>query len=512
MNIAKKIKKQTNLRESEEVIEILLIELYLRHRLSTRCMADRVNLPLPVVSAIRKELKRAGLVTEQQGAVLTRRGRLYVEQQLGWLAIDSEKYLRLLDSTLEKEALKNELVQELEAAISNRPVVEVAYDQAFATLETIVDRAFLLLTDCTFPKKHILFLGDDDLTSLAVGLLVKKIQRRAIEESIRLTVYELSAGIIDCIETTAEKLGLVICCEQVDFRQGSCKWFNHQFDSIFVDPPYTLSGLKLFLSRAVSSSKLGNSKIYLSFGERDPESQLATQHLFSQQNLLIDQIRPKFNHYSGASIINGVSTLYELSTQADSYANILAEKPYLELMYTGELNPRNTVYRCQNCQQTYIIGAKQTFKTIEYLKAQCCSACGSDNFLRVSREAAAATVSHEKWYLGDHYLIELKSCPQELLASVSTVEQTMLAIVETCDLAAVTHYFHQFEPWGVSGVVVLKESHFTIHTWPEENYAAVDLFVCQELSSKEQFISLVTDLFGAGEMVYQMVKRGERMG
>lgn len=510
MNVAKRIKEKTNLRESEIVIERLLIELYLRTRLSTKELARKISLPLPVVVAIKKELGKIGFVTEQQGTTLTTKGRLYVEHQLGWAAIDKEYYLSLLQSAEAQRNLKTALMDELENGISARPVVDVGYDQAFATIETIVERAFLLLKSPQFVGGRILFLGDDDLTSLAVGLLMKKLQRTSNQPAGKLTVYELSEDIIHCIQTSAEKLELGIECQKIDFRQGSLKWFEHQFDFIFVDPPYTISGLKLFLSRAVSGSKLGSSKIYLSFGEKSPNEQLAVQQLVSQQNLLIYQIKPKFNHYSGASILGGVSTLYELSTQQDSYAIISAKQPCKEAIYTGELNPRRTIYQCQRCQKTYEVGGKAPFKTIESLKEARCSACLSDRFIRKKRTPMPAL--KRRPHLGDHYLIELKNCPETVLKSVSTVEQLMLQIIEECELSAVTHYFHQFAPWGVSGVVILEESHFTIHTWPEENYAAVDLFVCQELPSEAQFISLVTDLFDAGEMVYRKVERGKRMG
>lgn len=55
------------------------------------------------------------------------------------------------------------------------------------------------------------------------------------------------------------------------------------------------------------------------------------------------------------------------------------------------------------------------------------------------------------------------------------VEKVRLKIVKECHLTAINHCFHQFKPRDVSGVVILAESHFTIHTWPEINYAAVDL-------------------------------------
>lgn len=84
----------------------------------------------------------------------------------------------------------------------------------------------------------------------------------------------------------------------------------------------------------------------------------------------------------------------------------------------------------------------------------------------------------------------------------------MLNIVEQCQLTKVSSDFHQFKPLGVSGVVVLAESHFTVHTWPEENYAAIDLFVCSRLASENKFMDLLTTFFEAGEIEYRKVNRG----
>ncbi|MBP1046859.1 adenosylmethionine decarboxylase [Enterococcus sp. BWM-S5] len=507
MNIAKTIKTQTNLREPEAVINLLLIELYLRKQLSTKKLAHKVKLPLPIVSAIKKELIKLDFASEEQGTRLTRKGVLYVEQHLGWASVNKTEYLKIVDSKEEQEHLKKEMVRELRTGISDRPVVAVAYDQAFATIETIVERAFLLLERPDFINKRILFLGDDDLSSLAVGLLLKKFQRTSTERKDILTVYELSEAIIHCIETTANKLGLTINCQQIDFRRGSQERYDHQFDYIYVDPPYTLSGLKLFLSRAVSCSKLGDSRIFLSFGEKDPANQLAIQKLFCLQNLVLVQLRPAFNQYSGASVIGGLSTLYELSTQTDSYATILADQPYYERIYTAELNPRQSIYQCQNCRETYVIGAQEPIKTIEELKRETCSVCKNDTFLRSARRKQPELKT--KQYLGNHYLIELKGGAEEKLTSVSAVEEIMLEIVRECELTAVTHYFHQFDPWGVSGVVILSESHFTIHTWPEESYAAVDLFVCCELPSQAHFLSLLVSMFELKAIEYQKINRGE---
>lgn len=82
--------------------------------------------------------------------------------------------------------------------------------------------------------------------------------------------------------------------------------------------------------------------------------------------------------------------------------------------------------------------------------------------------------------LGRQILVEYYKCNPDILKDVGKIEKYML---EACVLAKATivrHTFHEFSPFGVSGVVVIAESHVAIHTWPEYNYAAVDIFTCGE--------------------------------
>ena len=80
--------------------------------------------------------------------------------------------------------------------------------------------------------------------------------------------------------------------------------------------------------------------------------------------------------------------------------------------------------------------------------------------------------------LGHHSLIELSGCDPEKLKRVGGVRRAMLEAARRANGTIVKAVFHAFSPWGVSGVVVIAESHLTIHTWPEHGYAAVDVFSC----------------------------------
>ena len=80
--------------------------------------------------------------------------------------------------------------------------------------------------------------------------------------------------------------------------------------------------------------------------------------------------------------------------------------------------------------------------------------------------------------LGNHLLIEYYDCDSEVLKNTSLIEKHMIEAAKIAQATIVESVFHTFSPWGVSGVVVIEESHLTIHTWPEYKYAAVDLFTC----------------------------------
>lgn len=80
--------------------------------------------------------------------------------------------------------------------------------------------------------------------------------------------------------------------------------------------------------------------------------------------------------------------------------------------------------------------------------------------------------------LGRHILIEYYECDNEVLKNTLLIEESMKGAAKVARATVVESLFHTFSPWGVSGVVVIEESHLTIHTWPEYKYAAVDLFTC----------------------------------
>ena len=81
---------------------------------------------------------------------------------------------------------------------------------------------------------------------------------------------------------------------------------------------------------------------------------------------------------------------------------------------------------------------------------------------------------------GAQWLMNFHGCEAaaDLLNQAGALEKLFLDLVAESGLQAIHSHFHQFEPQGVTGAVLLSESHLTVHTWPEARFAALDLYVC----------------------------------
>ena len=109
--------------------------------------------------------------------------------------------------------------------------------------------------------------------------------------------------------------------------------------------------------------------------------------------------------------------------------------------------------------------------------------------------------------LGNHILVEFMSCDPHIMNDVSAIERDMVAAAQKAGATVINSTFHHFSPYGVSGVVVIQESHLAIHTWPEYGYAAVDLFTCGEMNAWISFDHL-KECFGAKSYSALELKRG----
>jgi S-adenosylmethionine decarboxylase len=111
--------------------------------------------------------------------------------------------------------------------------------------------------------------------------------------------------------------------------------------------------------------------------------------------------------------------------------------------------------------------------------------------------------------LGRHIIVELCDCPLATLADADLVERALVAAAERSGATILGHRFHRFAPHGVSGVVIIAESHLTIHTWPEHGYAAVDIFTCGPAMQPERAVEALVEALAVGTCHTTELPRGK---
>jgi len=110
-------------------------------------------------------------------------------------------------------------------------------------------------------------------------------------------------------------------------------------------------------------------------------------------------------------------------------------------------------------------------------------------------------------HLGIHYLAEFFDCDRARIDDAAYIEQIMIDATKLSGATMIRPLFHQFSPQGVSGVIVIAESHFAIHTWPEHGYTAVDLFSCSDFDYRAALNHIRTTI-GARYHTIARVRRG----
>jgi len=110
--------------------------------------------------------------------------------------------------------------------------------------------------------------------------------------------------------------------------------------------------------------------------------------------------------------------------------------------------------------------------------------------------------------LGRHLLLELFECDLDAINNLEAVKAALIEAAKRAQATIVDVVFHEFNPFGISGVVVIAESHLSIHTWPEYRYAAVDIFSCGDVLQPEVAASYLVEQFGAGRTSVVEMQRG----
>ena len=231
----------------------------------------------------------------------------------------TESFNSLFDSNyLPDENLLNlNLNPKLGKIFNKRPSAIREYDQFLATPDTVIRRDALMRHFADIKGKKILFLGDDDFTSVAVGFT------GGAEE---IVVLDIDARVLERIDKISVRNSLNISTFKHDLRKVLPKYLHNRFDVVFTDPPYTIEGISLFLSRALSSLDRNNNsaRIYMCYGNSDRarERFLPILETIVRNGLMPRYIFDKFNRYNGAASIGSTSSLFVLDTTPKTEAII----------------------------------------------------------------------------------------------------------------------------------------------------------------------------------------------
>jgi S-adenosylmethionine decarboxylase len=125
--------------------------------------------------------------------------------------------------------------------------------------------------------------------------------------------------------------------------------------------------------------------------------------------------------------------------------------------------------------------------------------------------ATGASSGAERARIGTQVVLDLYDCESGRLDDIEWVEATMLNAARAAGATIVESVFHQFSPWGISGTVIIAESHLAIHIWPEHCYAAIDVFTCGDTVQLDVAVRYLTKAFQSEAPVQRTLPRGERV-
>jgi predicted methyltransferase/DNA-directed RNA polymerase subunit RPC12/RpoP len=338
---------------------------------AVRKLSRATELPVPIVSAICNELRKHGVVDRARPVQLTAHGRELFPEVAAEAACQACAQLEIV--VPESFA---PVARRLAAFADRAPTPRVELDQVHCDVETKIRRVLALHEAGALDGRRILLLGDDDLTSLAIFLVAEHLGVRPD----RVVVVEVDPALVAFLRRARFDVHVLAH----DLRDPLPSELHGSIDTVFTDPPYTVEGATLFLSRA-AEAVAGQSRadVFLAFGGKRPEELLRVQRAISEMGFVVRRLVRNFNEYRGAGALGGVSHLYQLASTSELKPLLAAR--YDGRLYTGDLRPPVRRYRCRSCRRIDAVGHRQSWSTIEALRRDGCPRCGSRTFLPLTR-------------------------------------------------------------------------------------------------------------------------------
>jgi S-adenosylmethionine decarboxylase len=110
-------------------------------------------------------------------------------------------------------------------------------------------------------------------------------------------------------------------------------------------------------------------------------------------------------------------------------------------------------------------------------------------------------------YAGIHLIVEFWN--GKIIEDPDKIKQILIEAAKRAKNIPLEVTIHKFSPQGITGVVLLQESHIAIHAWPEINYVAIDIFTCGEKSMPHKALAYLKKVFEPKRVKIQKIKRGK---
>ena len=328
-HIVGEVAAAVGLAEGERGVRAVLATLARLEPVSTRRISRAAELPVPIVAAVCGELRKRAIVAEERPTRLTPVGRELFAA--GGLRLGRTAACPACSGRgVVVPAGLAPLVRELSRVVRAGPPARLELDQCHCTVDTKLRRLLAVHEAGALVGRRVLLLGDDDLTALAIGLLVS--HHGASSTIANLTVMDVDPALVSFLARELAEAPFPVSCVEHDLRQPLPPELVGSFDTVLTDPPYTTAGASLFLSRAAEALDDIGGDVFLSFGSRRPGAAVQLQRAIAEIGFVIKNISRDFNEYVGAGVLGGTSHLYHLAATGE----LAAGPPLTGPLYTAD--------------------------------------------------------------------------------------------------------------------------------------------------------------------------------
>lgn len=432
-NILELLKKQNpDLKLSE--IEGLLFILKNEVEISNNELVRKTGLPKETLRLFKKTFSEYLENTGEDVLVLCIRGKMLL-------------------SDMEVRPYKWSLYETKDSDLSYKKVVEIRkkydikakreFDQFLATPETTYNKAQIVIDRGAVTGKNIALIGDDDLNSLALA---------ALNDSYKsITAFDVDKELLSNIENASKELDFKnIHTVLYDVRKNLDKKYLGRFDTVIFDPPYTKSGVTMFLQR--STELLGKvdgfegKYVFMYYGNsfKSPEKILKIQEVIGKFNFVIEDKIDKFAQYVGAESVGGSSSLYVLKANKFTHP--------IDIIFDAK-----SIYTYEKQEE-------------------------------------------EKFPFVDHVVLKLNEVPTDLLISKARLMSALEKLCKIHRFKIVNKEVTIFSGGGMTASFILANSNLVAHTWPEFKAVHIDLITCSPIFKKEVLRDSVCEIFGTDKV------------